>query len=95
MIGAVILAAGESRRMGTQKLLLEINGELMVERVVGSFGGVANEIVAVLGHKPELLIGVLEKLGVEWTVNLNYPDGMVTSIKEGLKKVKDCDARCS
>ena len=92
MIGAVILGAGESRRMGTQKLLLNINGKLMIERVIDSFSGIADEIVVVLGHKPEMLIDVLGKLGVKWAVNLNYPDGMVTSIKEGLKMLKVCDA---
>ncbi|WP_404980480.1 NTP transferase domain-containing protein, partial [Candidatus Hadarchaeum sp.] len=56
MIGAVILGAGESRRMGTQKLLLEIKGRPMLEWVIDSFKKVVDEIVVVLGHRPELLI---------------------------------------
>ncbi|MFH1821333.1 MAG: nucleotidyltransferase family protein [Methanobacteriota archaeon] len=92
MIGAVILGAGESRRMGTQKLLLDINGKLMIERVIESFREIADEIVVVLGHKPEVLVPVLDKLSVKWTVNLNYLNGMVTSFKEGLKKVEGSDA---
>ncbi len=92
MIGAVVLGAGESRRMGTQKLLLDINGKLMIARVVESFRGIADDIVVVLGYKPEAMIPTLDKLGVRWTVNLNYLDGMVTSIKAGLEKLKDFDA---
>ena len=92
MIGAVILGAGESRRMGTQKLLLEIRGKLMIEQVIDSFRGTADEIVVVLGHKPEAMIPTLERLRTKWTVNANYLEGMVTSIKEGLKKLTHCDA---
>ncbi|MEM4188300.1 MAG: nucleotidyltransferase family protein [Candidatus Hadarchaeum sp.] len=92
MIGAVILGAGESRRMGTQKLLLEIKGRPMLEWVINSFKEVVDEIVVVLGHKPELLIPLLKRLDVKWTVNINYPDGMVTSVKEGLKMLKDLGA---
>jgi len=92
VIGAVILGAGESKRMGTQKLLLDIKGKPMIEWVIKSFREVADEIIVVLGHKPELLIPFLEKLGVGWTINLDYPEGMVTSVKEGLKKLKDLDA---
>lgn len=92
MIGAIILGAGESRRMGTQKLLLEIHGKLMIEKVIDSFRGIAEAIIVVLGHKPDLLIPALERLGVEWTVNCNYMDGMVTSVKAGLKKLTNCEA---
>jgi len=92
VIGAVVLGAGESRRMGTQKLLLEVHGKLMIELVIDSFRGTADEIVVVLGHKPEALIPTLERLGVNWAVNHNYTEGMVTSIKEGLKQLTHCDA---
>lgn len=92
MIGAVILAAGESKRMRIQKLLLDINGKPMIERVIESFKGVVDEIIVVLGHKPEKLIPSLEKLGVKWTINFNYQDGMISTFKEGLKKLENFDA---
>ncbi len=86
------MGAGESRRMGTQKLLLEIRGKMMIKHVVDSFQGVADKIVVVLGHKPEALAPVLENLGVNWAVNPDYLGGMVTSVKTGLDKLQDCDA---
>jgi molybdenum cofactor cytidylyltransferase len=92
MIGAVILAAGESRRMGGPKLLVEIRGKPMVEWIIDSFRGVVEEIVVVLGHKPEIVKPVLEKLGARWVVNENYAAGMVSSFKRGLNELKHCDA---
>jgi len=92
VIGALILGAGESRRMGTQKLLLKIHGKLMIEHVVDSFRGIADEIVVVLGHRPEAMTPALFKLGVKWALNSDYLEGMVTSVKTGLKKLKDCNA---
>lgn len=91
MIGAVILAAGESRRMKTQKLLLEVKGKPLIERVVDSFNGIVDGIIVVLGHQPERLVPTLEKLKVNWVVNLNYSEGMVSSLKEGVKKMKKFD----
>lgn len=92
MIGAVVLAAGESRRMGKNKLLLQIKGKRMIEWVVDSFKPVADNIIVVLGHMPERLIPTLKELGVRWTVNPNYEEGMVSSFKEGLKNLRDCEA---
>jgi molybdenum cofactor cytidylyltransferase len=92
MIGVVVLAAGESRRMGANKLLLEIKGKRMIEWVIDSFKDVAEDIVVVLGYRPEVAKPVLEKLGVRWVVNENYREGMVSSFKEGLRELENCDA---
>ncbi|MGQ9788656.1 MAG: nucleotidyltransferase family protein [Candidatus Hadarchaeaceae archaeon] len=92
MIGALILGAGESRRMGTQKLLLEIRGRPMLEWAIESFKGIVDEIVVVLGHRPDILIPLLERLGVKWTVNVEYSGGMITSVKEGLRVLKELEA---
>lgn len=91
MIGVVILAAGESKRMGEPKLLLQIEGKPMIERVVNSFEGVADKLVVVLGHQPEKLIPTLERLGIRWVVNENYQEGMASSFKTGLHELQGCD----
>jgi molybdenum cofactor cytidylyltransferase len=91
VIGAVILAAGESRRMGKSKPLLKIGGKYLIERALDAFD-LVDRIIVVLGHEPERLIQVLQKLGVNWTVNPNYREGMTSSFKEGLKKFKKFDA---
>jgi molybdenum cofactor cytidylyltransferase len=92
MIGAVILAAGESRRMGTKKSLLNIRGKRMVELVVDSFKDVVDKLVAVVGHEPDELVQILNLLGVKWAVNRRYKEGMVSSFKRGLEELKECDA---
>lgn len=92
MVGAVILAAGESQRMGEPKLLLRIEGKRMIEWVVDSFKGVVDELVVVLGYNPESLIPTLEKLETRWVVNENYREGMASSFKKGLEQLKNCDA---
>ncbi len=92
MIGAVILAAGESRRMGKPKLLLQIKGKPMIERIIDSFSSVVDRLIVVLGHKPENLIPVLQKLKARWVVNENYHEGMVSSFKKGLNELRDCRA---
>ncbi len=52
-ISAVLLAAGESRRMGAaNKLLLDIKGEPMLRRAARVLtGSTLGEIVVVLGHE--------------------------------------------
>lgn len=91
MVGAVILAAGESRRMREPKLLLRIGDKRVIEWVVDSFKGVVDELVVVLGHDPESLIPILEKLETRWVVNENYREGMAASFKKGLEQLKNCD----
>jgi len=92
VIGVVVLAAGESKRMGEPKPLVKIGGKRMIEWVVGSFKDTAGDIVVVLGHEPDAIKPVLEKLGVRWVVNERYHEGMVSSFKEGLQELENCDA---
>ncbi|MEM2192318.1 MAG: nucleotidyltransferase family protein [Candidatus Hadarchaeales archaeon] len=91
-VGVVILAAGESSRMGEQKLLLPLMGHTLLEHVVGSFRGIADRIIVVLGHNPEAIFPLLQRLNVEWVVNEEYQLGMVTSFKRGLAELGNCDA---
>jgi len=92
MIGAVVLAAGESERMGKNKLLLEIEGKKVIDLVIEALKNVADDIIVVLGHKPERLIPILKGQGVRWTVNKNYREGMTSSFKKGLQETKDSEA---
>jgi len=92
VIGAIVLAAGESKRMGEPKPLVKIKGKRMIEWVICSFEGTADDIIVVLGHEPEAVKPVLEKLGVQWVVNENYHEGMASSFKKGLKELEGCDA---
>jgi len=90
-IAALILAAGQSRRMGAEnKLLLEIDGKPMVrhvaERVLAS---AAQPVTIVLGHQPEAVKAALAGLDVGFVENPDYADGLSSSLKAGLAAVPE------
>ena len=90
---AVLLAAGESSRMGRLKALLPWQGRTLLEHQTAALleGGAAR-VVVVLGHRAGELRPLLEgKDGVAWTLNPDYLQGKTTSIKAGLSAL-DSDA---
>jgi CTP:molybdopterin cytidylyltransferase MocA/xanthine/CO dehydrogenase XdhC/CoxF family maturation factor len=89
-VGAVILAAGESKRMGTPKQLLPFGESTMIEEIIGTLkaSNVAN-IIVVLGAHFDAIASRLEKYPVAIARNRQYKKGMLTSLQAGLKKLPD------
>ncbi len=84
MIWAVVLAAGESRRMGTQKLLLHYGGTTVVESVVrAALDSSVDETMVVLGADREAVRLALKSYPVTFAVNEDYQRGMLSSIQTG------------
>jgi molybdenum cofactor cytidylyltransferase len=85
-IGAVLLAAGRSSRMGgPNKLLSDIDGVPMVARVAQRLlASRARPIVAVLGNQAEEVDAALAKLPVERVRNPEFAEGLSTSLKRGI-----------
>lgn len=85
-IAALVLAAGQSRRMGTlNKLLIEIDGMPMVRRVVEMLRqSKAEPIVVVTGHESERVAAALAGLPVTLVHNSDYVQGLSTSLKRGI-----------
>ncbi len=85
-VGAVILAAGRSRRMGADnKLLHEIDGVAMVAHVVGSaLASRARPVVVVTGHQEDAVRAVLADAEVAFVHNPDFPGGLSTSLRSGL-----------
>jgi molybdenum cofactor cytidylyltransferase len=84
-IAALLLAAGQSRRMGSNKLLEEIDGRPMIARIAQRLlASRARPIVAVLGNQADAVDAALGKLPVERVHNPAYPEGLSTSLKRGL-----------
>jgi molybdenum cofactor cytidylyltransferase len=83
---ALLLAAGESRRMGRSKALLPWQGTTLLAHQIASLRqGGADRVVVVLGHRAESLKPIVEgREKVAWTVNPDYTLGKTTSIKAGL-----------
>jgi CTP:molybdopterin cytidylyltransferase MocA len=79
----LILAAGESRRMGAPKALLEYRGETFLARLVRLFAARCSPVIVVLGAAAE--IPVPEPASV--TVNPGWRDGQTSSMQCGLRTV--------
>jgi molybdenum cofactor cytidylyltransferase len=88
-LAAVVLAAGESRRMGTPKQLLPFGDRTILERVVDTLlTAGAGEVIVVLGHMAERVRGVLGDRPVKTVVNEAYRDGMLSSVKCGVRATR-------
>ena len=85
-IGALLLAAGQSRRMGgPNKLLAEVDGTPMVAYVARRLlASRARPIIAVLGNQANAVDSALGKLPVERVCNPEFAGGLSTSLKRGI-----------
>jgi molybdenum cofactor cytidylyltransferase len=90
-VGGLLLAAGQSRRMGpANKMLVEIDGAPMVLHAARALlASGASPVVVVLGHAPEAVEDVLSGLDVTFVRNPDYADGLSTSLKAGLAALPD------
>jgi molybdenum cofactor cytidylyltransferase len=87
-IWAVILAAGESKRMGYPKMLLPINGSAMIECVIENVKkSDVDKIIVVVGAEKEALIPLADKWHIEYCYNENYKEGMLSSVQCGFKNL--------
>jgi molybdenum cofactor cytidylyltransferase len=86
---AILLAAGESKRMGQLKALLPWQGRTMLEHQVNSLhDGGLDKIIVVLGHgKGKLLPLLTDPEYVTPIYNPNYLSGKTSSIKRGLSQI--------
>lgn len=94
MICAVVLAAGRSERMGTQKLLLSLGGKPVIERVVDELSrSQVDEILVVIGRDGERLKQTLAGRRVRFAENPDIASDMLESVRCGLRALPpDCKA---
>ena len=81
----MILAAGESRRMGQPKQLLAWKGTTLLRHTVAQARGLAATVLVVLGPHYEQLRDHLGCTGVYTTYNDRYSTGMASSIACGVQ----------
>jgi len=92
MISAILLAAGQSKRMsGKNKLTKEIQGipliKLSVKNILASS---INELIIVLGHQKEIIEKLIDKnKKIKFVFNKNFESGMASSIKTGLNHLSE------
>lgn len=85
-IAAVLLAAGESRRMGERnKLALDIGGEPLLRRTARVLlASCVCEVVVVLGHEAPRMSELLHGLRLRTVMNHRYAEGQMSSVHCGL-----------
>ncbi|MFC1966215.1 molybdenum cofactor cytidylyltransferase [Chloroflexota bacterium] len=88
MISAILLAAGESKRMGQLKQLMPLGQSTIIEQAIDALlNSAVSESIVVLGHRAEEVIKAIAAKPVKIAINPNYQQGMSTSIIAGLNVI--------
>lgn len=90
MTCAVVLAAGLSRRMGVQKLLLPFGGKTVISYIVDQLlASTTGNVHVVAGHQSERISRELSGRQITIVNNPNYKSGMLSSVRCGLKSLPE------
>ncbi|MGC1188983.1 MAG: nucleotidyltransferase family protein [Candidatus Binatus sp.] len=85
----IILAAGESRRMGYPKPLLKIGGRTFIEHIAATMLAVVPRLVIVIGAHRERVLGAIPRdRRIVIAENPNYARGQLSSLKVGLSALR-------
>ena len=84
MIAAVVLAGGESRRMGFPKLTLEHAGRTLLAGAVHRAKQVSDLVVVVVGAYPEVYAPIAEGAGATVVENPAWASGLASSLRAGV-----------
>ena len=92
MISAILLAAGQSKRMdGENKLTKEIQGVPLIKHSVKNIlASSVDELIIVLGYQKEIIEKLIDKNEkIKFVFNKNFESGMASSIKIGLDNLSE------
>ncbi|HPR17147.1 MAG TPA: NTP transferase domain-containing protein [Candidatus Cloacimonadota bacterium] len=92
MVSSVLLCAGKSNRMGSEKAFLPVGNESAITSILNKLCPLSDYVVVVTGKnfetiKQHLIASYLELFNVQIVINENAEKGMFTSIKKGLAQV--------
>ena len=89
-IAGLVLAAGESSRMGRDKALLTYRGHTFLETIVSKLREASlDRIAVVLGHNAEAIQRAVDLQEVEVAINHHYRRGQTLSLQVGLNALQD------
>ena len=92
MISAILLAAGQSKRMdGENKLTKEIKGIPLIKHSVKNiFASSVDDLIIVLGYQKETIEKLIDKNNkTKFVFNKDFENGMASSIKTGLNNLSE------
>ena len=90
MITAILLAAGQSKRLKDENKLTKLfKGKPLINHILFSLiKSKVNKIIIVLGFEHlKIKTKLLKSKKINFVINKNYKKGMSSSIKTGLKKL--------
>jgi molybdenum cofactor cytidylyltransferase len=87
-IWAIILAAGQSKRMNVPKMLLPYRDKTIIENVIENvISSEVSKTLVVLGSEGDLILEAIKNLPVSHCYNENYREGMLSSVKCGFSNL--------
>ena len=94
MIKAILLAAGQSKRLKSENKLIKLYKKkpLINHSLNALHKSKVNKIIVVLGHQKKELLKIIKRNNKNiFTYNKEYKKGMASSIKAGLRKLNKKD----
>lgn len=85
----ILLAAGLSSRMGTNKLLLPFEDTTIIETTLKKIIPFSDRIIVVVGHEKDSLVNILSKYNIDIIENIDYQNGQKSSTLAGIEQVKE------
>ena len=85
-VAGIVLAAGAARRMGSNKLLMALEGESLLRRAARrALEAGLDPVVVVVGHEAERARAELHGLGCTAVDNPEHARGIATSLSAGVR----------
>lgn len=83
-VSAVVLAGGESRRMGVDKRLIDVGGRSLLELALDAVGGLADDVVVATREGDEAAPQIAARAGARVCVDRRPRSGPMGGLEAGL-----------
>ncbi|MHB8735039.1 MAG: nucleotidyltransferase family protein [Terriglobales bacterium] len=84
----IVLAAGESSRMGRDKALLRWQGQTFLHHCVTKLAALCGTVRVVVGHHAATILAAESELKVDWRRNHDISRGRLSSLQVGLEETE-------